>query len=176
MKKIQFVALISIVSAMLLSCEQKRLHTFDFTVEIYRSDFKVGNEMVFTSSGSYSPSTDDIKEIKVPIKEGFVYLGNKKFNGKIFKFPTTHSNSIEFIVNTEENDSELLIDAFKNFERENLVFSIFGNSYFNNLRIEDVWETEYSNVFRLCYHIVSKKKSEDFSFEGTKFIIDVCKD
>ena len=170
MKKIQFrMSLITLIF-LVISCRNNQ-HDMSFSIQLYKPDAQIGNEIVYTSSGEYSPYDDDVIELCVPLYEGILHFGNKTFKGKLHQFPVSHPHSIDFIITTDEKNWEDYIDTLRNFEKENLYFSIQGQPCFENLKVKSVTENDFSYAYRLNYLVGCNIAFENFYIKDFEFII-----
>lgn len=140
MKKLLLQA-VAISLLLILSCKSKNERSFylcTFSVIFSDSDVQSKEEILYTSAGEYSPRPDDINEIRVPLYESVLYLDGKILKGRIHHFPM--SDSIEFIVDKETYKPKDYIAVINNAEKENLHFSILGNSDFENISVKYISE------------------------------------
>lgn len=171
MKKLLLQA-VAISLLLILSCKSKNERSFylcTFSVIFSDSDVQSKEEILYTSAGEYSPRPDDINEIRVPLYESVLYLDGKILKGRIHHFPM--SDSIEFIVDKETYKPKDYIAVINNAEKENLHFSILGNSDFENISVKYISEYDYHYNYRIEYGMESRISFDTLFLKNTEFII-----
>ncbi len=176
MKRILFCLLVIVSLPLLTFCKNRKpdkSYTFAFHIIINKTETSLDKEFKYTSSGSYSPSDDDVEEIIVQLNEGRLQIGDDVFKGKIHRFP--RDNSIEFFLETE-NSKDKQIELLKSLKSKSLIFSIPGNSGLQNLNVENVSEYDFQDAYWLNCFMEIPFSFKDYNFNDSEFKIDVGKD